>query len=157
MGNIIMRNILLLVKIITSCSSGPENGSCECLPDFKATNASSGSTEYLVCYKKYTTAKTYIKAKEECESIDSTFPRIDSYEEIAFFTQLLTNDQWVQATKTGTVINLNRWRDWNGKYLRGVDWYQEEEGTEYQVNVYAYLNGDGLHTGTDSDKKSFIC
>jgi len=45
------------------------------------------------------------------------------------------SDQWVQAMKTGSVINFNRWRDWNGKQLRGVDWYKEEENTEYQGTI----------------------
>ena len=40
--------------------------------------------------------------------------------------------QWIQAQKTGAVINFNRWRDWDGKSLRGLDWYKEEEAQEYE-------------------------
>ena len=49
-----------------------------------------------------------------------------------FFTFKHPRPQWIQAQKTGAVINFNRWRDWDGKSLRGLDWYKEEEAKEYE-------------------------
>ena len=48
------------------------------------------------------------------------------------FTFKHLRPQWIQAQKTGAVINFNRWRDWDGKSLRGLDWYKEEEAKEYE-------------------------
>ena len=39
---------------------------------------------------------------------------------------------WIQASKSGPIINFNRWQDWNGKTLRGLSWYKEEEDQEFE-------------------------
>ena len=46
---------------------------------------------------------------------------------------------WIQAIKSGPVVNFNRWQDWNGKTLRGVGWYKDEEEEEYEGDLFRTL------------------
>ena len=77
---------------------------------------------------------------------------------------------WIQAIKSGPVVNFNRWQDWNGKTLRGISWYKSEEEQEYDgknfwkifenfylVTFYAYAD-EGMIMGADgSVKQKFVC
>ena len=48
------------------------------------------------------------------------------------FNSLHQRSTWIQAIKMGPVVNFNRWQDWNGKTLRGIGWYKDEEEEEYE-------------------------
>ena len=68
------------------------------------------------------------------------------------FHQFHFSSEWIQAVKVGTVVNFNRWEDWNSKTLRGLEWYSEEEATEYQgkfnrmnPNENAFSSKEALH------------
>jgi len=118
----------LYVTTTEACSSGG-GGNCACEPDFQAANTTTLGT---FCYKVFTASKNYATAKSTCEGINAEFPRVDSQDELDFFGGIRSGPQWIQAQKTGAVINFNRWRDWDGKSLRGLDWYKEEEAKEYE-------------------------
>ena len=71
-----------------------------------------------------------------------------------FFIFKHPRPQWIQAQKTGAVINFNRWRDWDGKSLRGLDWYKEEEAKEYEgLSFIQKLFNSCVHIGHARDKR----